>query len=158
MPQTYSITEPHPSVPTSRPVRLLHGIGGAGNYKRYSTASLTPGTSASGPPSRLSVLPRRPLVCTTGRGGAGNVFRTPASNNDEQRVFSFDEELERQREPSTAIFHIGRGGAGNSVDTMHHVIEGRRPASLASDADSVASSESQLGKKSRKLSQESTRA
>ena len=31
-------------------------------------------------------------------------------------MFSFDEELERQRLAEAPIYHVGRGGVGNAVD------------------------------------------
>src|ERR1700761_1750526 len=49
-----------------------------------------------------------------GRGGAGNMHH--ASHASERPIFSFDEELERQRrmmQHMAPVYHIGRGGAGN---------------------------------------------
>jgi len=56
---------------------------------------------------------------TSGRGGVGNYHRLtaplPAS---ERTIFSFDEELERDRlfhEHHAPVYSVGRGGAGNIV-------------------------------------------
>jgi len=54
----------------------------------------------------------------------------------ERPMFSFDEELERQRrmmEHQTPVYHVGRGGAGNFASE-----EGSRRAS-GSDTSSVSS-------------------
>ena len=34
----------------------------------------------------------------------------------ERAMFSFDEELERQRLAEAPVYHVGRGGVGNAVD------------------------------------------
>jgi len=105
---SYHITEPHPSVPISQ--YLYSGRGGAGNIAHVDPKSLTKGTSASGPASRTSLPPSRSY--TSGRGGAGNLH----AHASERPIFSFDEELERQRrmmEHLAPVYHIGRGGAGN---------------------------------------------
>lgn len=66
-------------------------------------------SSSSGRPSRQ----RKNNYISTGRGGWGNLH--PAS---ETAMFSFDEELEKickAQENMAPVYHIGRGGAGNSV-------------------------------------------
>lgn len=120
----YSITEPHPSVNTSRRTTYLpSGRGGAGNISRYDNSHLTAGPSAKGPAS-ISLLPPTSARALTGRGGAGNVRKPsdassvgrptlngfkPRSSSEsstssvsssdagEQAIFSFDEELARDQ-------------------------------------------------------------
>lgn len=107
----YSVIEPHPSTN----VPIMHtGRGGAGNVVSLRDTVTTAAQSAEGPASlaRLNAHPRKNFL--SGRGGAGNVH-----SFSERAIFSFDEELERQmrREKEVApVFHIGRGGAGNTVD------------------------------------------
>lgn len=110
MSSRYSIVEPHPSV-TPQQQYITTGRGGAGNVVKAPT-SVTRGSDASGPASRASNAslntPRRSYVA--GRGGAGNHIHDPP------RMFSFDEELERQMQQSkhiAPVYHVGRGGAGN---------------------------------------------
>ncbi|KAF2753527.1 hypothetical protein EJ05DRAFT_505160 [Pseudovirgaria hyperparasitica] len=127
--RTYSITEPHPTVPTSH--YIYTGRGGAGNFTK-APANLTPGRTASGPASRIPLTShtRNQSSDTTstsatacepsayyasGRGGAGNLHRFFGSQR-ERAIFSFDEELAVQRrlqERAAPVYHIGRGGAGN---------------------------------------------
>lgn len=129
---SYRITEPHPSVPSSQ--YLYSGRGGAGNLAHVDPKSLTKGTSASGPASRTSLPPTRSYA--SGRGGAGNL----RAHAPERPMFSFDEELERQRrmmEHSAPVYHIGRGGAGNFGSEGS---SGRR-SSAGSDASSASSTD-----------------
>lgn len=153
MSRSYSVTEPHPSIPKSG-AYIMGGRGGAGNYKRYKAEDLTSGPSATGPASRVS-LPqpfKRQSAVPAGRGGAGNMVR-PQEN--EERVFSFDEELVRQRESSTPIYHIGRGGAANWVDESIRPSASTRQGSsgsVSSDDSATSKVRSALGKVSRKFS------
>lgn len=116
MPSFYRITEPHPSVPSTN--YLYSGRGGAGNLTHVNPKNITLGSTASGPASAASNLSRRysaSSYVTVGRGGAGNVHR-----EDERAIFSFDEELERQRrmmENAAPVYMVGRGGAGNIVSS-----------------------------------------
>jgi hypothetical protein len=132
----YHITEPHPSVPASH--TFYAGRGGAGNAMRVNPKTVTQGPDASGPASLIKLTPPPSnSLFTTGRGGAGNVHR-----EKERAMFSFDEELaqqERLREHAAPVYHIGRGGAGNLIDEMHH-----RRASQHS-ASSMTSTESEGG-------------
>ncbi|KAK3714522.1 hypothetical protein LTR37_007828 [Vermiconidia calcicola] len=116
MSRRLSVTEPHPTVPKSG-AYIYGGRGGAGNYKRYTAEDLTSGPSATGPASRISLskLTKRQTAQPTGRGGAGNMFKSSSSDNDE-RVFQFDEEMVKRRELQAPVYHIGRGGAANYVD------------------------------------------
>ena len=56
-------------------------------------------------------------------------------------MFSFDEELDRQRkmmEHQAPVYHIGRGGAGNLVDEMEEKRRTSRSSSgSTSSSDSV---------------------
>ncbi|KAL2132564.1 hypothetical protein VTI74DRAFT_3648 [Chaetomium olivicolor] len=101
---SYTITEPHPTVPQNSYTHS--GRGGLGNFFRAPAT-----TSPSGVPtpatSTTSASTRR---FYSGRGGAGNA--RPAG---ERPVLSFDEEFTRAevREKTATISHVGRGGAGN---------------------------------------------
>ncbi|OJD11607.1 hypothetical protein AJ78_07651 [Emergomyces pasteurianus Ep9510] len=109
----YHLVEPHPSIPRSSRPGMHTSRGGAGNVISLKSTTTTPGQSATGPAS-VTRLDNRPQDrFTSGRGGAGNVH-----SYGERAIFSFDEELERQlrREKEVApVFHVGRGGAGNTV-------------------------------------------
>jgi len=128
MPSNYSVVEPHPTANT-----FVHsGRGGAGNtFKAPKTSS---GSSARGPASLIPSLPQSSSSkFSSGRGGAGNIH--PSS---EKALFSFDEELERQttRERKIkdgAVYHVGRGGAGNMAQ--------RREASKRKDSSSSGESD-----------------
>jgi len=131
--QSYSITEPHPSIPKSNYVHS--GRGGAGNYSHVNPQDITSAQTASGPASIRPLRVTSPAeYFAAGRGGAGNVHRVK-----ERAIFSFDEELERQRrmtEHQAPIYHVGRGGAGNLVDEMRPRMESRSSTSSASSAGS----------------------
>ena len=160
MSRNYSVTEPHPSVPKSGTFVLGSGIGGAGNFKRYTPAEVTQGSNAQGPPSRivLSRAPSSQRPIRVGRGGAGNFVKTPET---EQTMFQFDEEMHARRENQAPVYHIGRGGAANFVN------EGKPSAQrqVSSDASSVSSGssagsarrsiEGAIGKFTRKLTSRS---
>jgi hypothetical protein len=127
MPSLYQITEPHPHTG-----KYVHsGRGGAGNtFKAPKTSN--PST-ARGPASLLGAeLPQTGSKFSSGRGGAGNIH-----NSSERAIFSFDEELERQstREKKMkdgAVWHVGRGGAGNYASS--------RPTSSRKDSSSSSDS------------------
>jgi len=129
MPSRYSVTEPHPTAS-----KFIHaGRGGAGNtFKAPKTSS---GATARGAASLFEHgLPQGNSKFSSGRGGAGNIH--PSS---EKAIFSFDEELERQttRERKIkegAVYHVGRGGAGNFAQT--------KPASASHRKDSSSSGDS----------------
>jgi hypothetical protein len=127
MPSYYSITEPHPSAN-----KYVHsGRGGAGNTFRAPKTSA--GTTAQGPASLFdSDLPTSSSKFSSGRGGAGNIHKS-----SERAIFSFDEELERQntwerKMKDGAVWHVGRGGAGNCTSSL--------PASSRKDSTSSAGS------------------
>ncbi|EEH07334.1 conserved hypothetical protein [Histoplasma capsulatum G186AR] len=109
---SYHLVEPLPSIShTTRPVTHT-ARGGAGNVisLKKTTVSSSQSTTSTGPAAALN---NRPQVRFTGRTGAGNVH-----SYSERAIFSFDEELERQlrREKEVApVFHVGRGGAGNTI-------------------------------------------
>jgi len=115
MPRNFSVVEPHPSV-VNHGGYIGSGIGGAGNYKHYNRAELTPGPSAQGPAARIPLKKRPDRVVPCGRGGAGNMRRV--TNSPEPEMFQFDEEMMKQRETAAPTYHIGRGGAANFVDEM----------------------------------------
>ena len=97
------IAEPSPLRTAGR--YYTSGRGGAGNYHRLESATLPP------PPTTLPNA--HPHRFFGGRGGAGNVRPT-----SERTIFSFDEELERDRlfhEHHAPVYSVGRGGAGNIV-------------------------------------------
>jgi hypothetical protein len=83
------------------------GRGGAGNYRRLSSGSLSSSPPTTSMPSSTST------IFFGGRGGVGN-----AKPKTERAMFSFDEELERDRlfhQHHAPVYSIGRGGAGNVV-------------------------------------------
>lgn len=132
MPSRYSVTEPHPTAS-----KFIHsGRGGAGNT--FKAPKTTSGANARGPASLFEAgLPSGNSKFSSGRGGAGNIH--PSS---EKAIFSFDEELERQstrerKMKEGAIYHVGRGGAGNFAKT--------KPASSRKDSSSSADSDASSG-------------
>lgn len=85
------------------------GRGGAGNYRKVSPSDLV-GRVPSAVPIPSSTSSK---LFFGGRGGAGNAH--PVT---ERAMFSFDEELERDRlihEHHAPVYSIGRGGKGNLV-------------------------------------------
>jgi len=139
---SYSIIEPHPSIPPTQRY-ITTGRGGAGNAHR-TPSTITRGSEASGPPSRLTSSthkPSPPSTFSTGRGGAGNIKHAPS----ERAIFSFDEELEREMrsEAKAPVYHAGRGGAGNVVSAMPMPMSSyARRKSDESDGSSARSSSS----------------
>ena len=133
------ITEPSPSLP---PTRLYHaGRGGAGNYHRLPTST----TTLPQPPT--STIPSYSASHNffSGRGGSGNVH-----SPSERTIFSFDEELERDRimaDHQAPVYSVGRGGAGNIVPnpagtlctrtTTRGSVESDRSNSSAGSTDSA---------------------
>lgn len=115
------------------------GRGGAGNYRRLTTAPITTAPIPTPQPTSSS------RFFFGGRGGAGNV--KPKS---ERAIFSFDEELERDRlfhEHHAPVYSIGRGGAGNivpceAIATRSHYSGGSMPSSAESSPRSSTSSSS----------------
>lgn len=106
----YRVIEPHPSVPhTSRPA-VYTGRGGCGNVISLKNTKTTPSRTATGPASLTRLDSRSPSTFVSGRGGAGNVHRS-----SERAIFSFDEELERDLRRAAPVYHVGRGGAGNTI-------------------------------------------
>jgi len=132
---SYRITEPHPSVPASHYIHA--GRGGAGNVSYVDPKTLTDGANASGPASRTNLKNTSSApYFPSGRGGAGNMTYT----GGERPIFSFDEELERQRrmqQHQAPVYHVGRGGAGNFA------YEQKR-ASSTSSAESATSGRNSL--------------
>ncbi|KAF2399661.1 hypothetical protein EJ06DRAFT_478254 [Trichodelitschia bisporula] len=128
----YKITEPHPSVPRS--AYMTAGRGGAGNITHVNAKDLTAGATASGPASLRPIKPHSSdAYFAAGRGGAGNLHR-----ERERAIFSFDEELERQRkmmEHQAPIFY-GRGGQGNLV---HEERRGSSHSDASADTASTRS-------------------
>ena len=120
----YQVTEPHPTT-----TKYIHaGRGGQGNT--FKAPKTTDGATARGPASLFGgVIPTSTHKFSSGRGGAGNIHEP-----SERAIFSFDEELERQTSRMTqekkegAVWHVGRGGAGNLAAT--------RPASGRKDSSS----------------------
>lgn len=102
---TIQITEGSPVLDTGAYYHA--GRGGAGNYRRLSSSYLSSSPPVTTVPSSTS------KVYFGGRGGAGNV-----KPKTERAMFSFDEELERDRlfhQHHAPVYSIGRGGAGNVV-------------------------------------------
>jgi hypothetical protein len=144
MPQ-YRVIEPHPS--TAR-AAMHTGRGGAGNVVSLRGTVTTPAQSAEGPPSlvRLDAHPSKNFM--SGRGGAGNVHSI-----SERAIFSFDEELERQlrREKEVApVFHIGRGGAGNTIDPESFDLAWKRRAGSVGSTASFGSTAERVIQRARR--------
>jgi len=117
------ITEQLPS-----PRTYHSGRGGAGNYH-----TLTANPIPSPPPTASHLKSSsQTSYYRSGRGGAGNVH-----SSSERMLFSFDEELERDRlfhEHHAPVYSIGRGGAGNivpadAISTRSHYSGGSAAAS-----------------------------
>ncbi|KAI9769270.1 MAG: hypothetical protein M1840_004399 [Geoglossum simile] len=107
---SFRITEPLPSVPATN---YIHGgRGGAGNYRRVDPTKRVSSTVAiSSRPASVDNRSQHSGVYSCGRGGAGNMYP-----DSERAMFSFDEELTRERareEDAAPVYHVGRGGAGN---------------------------------------------
>jgi hypothetical protein len=100
------------SIPTYTAGRYYgSGRGGAGNYHRLAATTLPAPPTTMPAPSAASCSSRY----FAGRGGAGNVH-----DSSERTVFSFDEELERDRlfhSHHAPVYSVGRGGAGNIVSS-----------------------------------------
>jgi hypothetical protein len=133
MSRNYSITEPHPSVPST--MYAGYGRGGAGNVAKVNPKNITNGANAEGPASltKLRVAPANAYFAA-GRGGAGNMH-----HEKERAMFSFDEELARQQklmEHQAPYYHVGRGGAGNAVDEL----EKRRSSASSNESTRSAGS------------------
>jgi len=132
---TYRITEPHPSVPATHYIHS--GRGGAGNISHIDPKVVTSAQEATGPASRTTLNPKQSNpYYTAGRGGAGNIHFT----GSERPMFSFDEELERQRrmmEHQAPVYHVGRGGAGNYASETAAQLS--RRGSSGTDASSASS-------------------
>lgn len=82
------------------------GRGGAGNYRRLNSSFLS-----SPPETTIPASTSTSKVFFGGRGGVGNI-----KPKTERAMFSFDEELERDRlfhQHHAPVYSIGRGGAGN---------------------------------------------
>jgi hypothetical protein len=107
---SYTITEPHPTVPKNSYTHS--GRGGAGNFFRAPET-----TAPSGVPSRTPVAPAATTSTRfySGRGGAGNIHSAA-----ERQTLNFDEEFQRAevRDKTSAYTHVGRGGAGNIFSSL----------------------------------------
>ncbi|TVY78398.1 hypothetical protein LSUE1_G008916 [Lachnellula suecica] len=125
----YQVTEPHPTMNA-----YAHsGRGGAGNF--YKAPKTSNPSSARGPASLFETgLPQSSSKFSSGRGGAGNIH-----HSSERPIFSFDEELERQstrerKMKEGAVWHVGRGGAGNWISTSATQSSSRKDSSSSSDS------------------------
>lgn len=127
---TYSVTEPHPTLPKNRYAHC--GRGGVGNSFRVPATST--GATAKGPASLFTHgLPQSDSKFSSGRGGAGNIRAS-----SEKAVFSFDEELERQNTRERkfqegAVWHTGRGGVGNWASSQPRSQRKHSTSSTGSD-------------------------
>jgi len=120
------------------------GIGGRGNYKKITKieASAAPSTSSrtATPTYSHPSLSSQPQTFPSGRGGVGN-----RSITSESAIFHFDEELERLRrnqDMQAPVYHVGRGGAGNSHDER---MRGRNGSIISTESEG---DETGMGKKS----------
>jgi len=113
------------------------GIGGAGNYRKLTTVEL-----ATPKPKNLD-LKSQPRPFYGGRGGIGN-----AHSASERAIFSFDEELQRdklRRDSIAPMYAVGRGGAGNIIHNDDEAI-------ASGDEDENVSAEGSI----RRLSESTT--
>ncbi|KLU88832.1 hypothetical protein MAPG_07815 [Magnaporthiopsis poae ATCC 64411] len=103
---SYTINEPHPTVPQNSYVHS--GRGGAGNIFRVSSAT----TPAAGIPTKAASTNTSSTSAShfySGRGGAGNAHQA-----SERIPMSFDAEYaDAARHASASSGYVGRGGAGN---------------------------------------------
>jgi Protein of unknown function (DUF3602) len=170
MPSSYRITEPHPTIPSTR--YIYSGRGGAGNFSHVNPKNLTAGPDASGPASRKPLpgsqakksqqqqqqsqqstsSPSSDKISSAahdnyysaGRGGAGNM-QNPYY--PERPIFSFDEELERQKkiqEQMAPHYHVGRGGAGNFGAVSAPALGDRRNSQWSSESASSVDSDNSV--------------
>ncbi|KAI5805873.1 hypothetical protein EDC01DRAFT_777761 [Geopyxis carbonaria] len=127
------ITEPTPLVASNR---LYHaGRGGAGNYHRLPSTLPAPPTTVE----TTHIAPPPSNNYFGGRGGAGNVHTA-----GERAIFSFDEELERDRlfhEHHAPVYSVGRGGAGNFVPSDNISTRSHYSASESGSPRSSSSTE-----------------
>ncbi|KAJ5544721.1 hypothetical protein N7535_006891 [Penicillium sp. DV-2018c] len=106
----YRVVEPHPSVPHAGRPAVYTGRGGSGNIVSLKNTKTTDSRTATGPASLTRLDFRTQDTFISGRGGAGNVH-----SSSERAIFSFDEELERDLRRVAPVYHVGRGGAGNTM-------------------------------------------
>ncbi|KAL8371686.1 hypothetical protein RB595_001474 [Gaeumannomyces hyphopodioides] len=106
---SYTINEPHPTVPQNSYAHS--GRGGAGNTFRVSTATTPPAgipTKATAPTTTSSSSSSATRFYS-GRGGAGNAHQA-----SERVAMSLDAEYaDAARHASASKGYVGRGGAGN---------------------------------------------
>jgi hypothetical protein len=131
---SYTVTEPHPTVPKGSYARS--GRGGAGNFFRAPAT-----TPAAGVPTTAKPAAPAQERFYSGRGGAGNAH--PPSDRP---LMSFDEQYKLQSHiECRASGHVGRGGAGNvyaSGSVAPVTPGGRRKDSDASSRHSNSSASS----------------
>ncbi|RPA98581.1 hypothetical protein L873DRAFT_1687058 [Choiromyces venosus 120613-1] len=132
------------------------GRGGAGNYRRLPSTTSLPATITAALPATITTTPPTPYVFFGGRGGAGNI--KPKS---ERAMFSFDEELERDRlfhEHHAPVYSIGRGGAGNIVPSEAIATRSHYSVSPAGSPDSSPRSSTSSASSSPRFSSHSLRS
>ncbi|KAI9809137.1 MAG: hypothetical protein M1825_002427 [Sarcosagium campestre] len=136
MSPSYRVTEPHPHVSTS----YMHtGRGGAGNKVSTATRNARSGSPPANVLSPEAHLHSSSSRFTTGRGGAGNAH----SAAEQRAIFSFDEEIDRQRaavEHAAPVVHVGRGGAGNIAHSIRGSVDSEGRPSYDSAFSGFASS------------------
>ncbi|KAL2023804.1 hypothetical protein VTK56DRAFT_1071 [Thermocarpiscus australiensis] len=108
---SYTITEPHPTVPMNSYTHS--GRGGLGNFFRAPATTSPSGVPTPATTSTTTRTTSRSFY--SGRGGAGNAHAA-----GERPVLSFDEEFTRAevRDKTATISHVGRGGAGNIFSSL----------------------------------------
>ncbi|RPB13371.1 hypothetical protein P167DRAFT_553111 [Morchella conica CCBAS932] len=115
------------------------GRGGAGNYRRLTSSFYSSTPPATTIPTTTPATTPHTQVFFGGRGGAGNI-----KPKTERAMFSFDEELERDRlfhQHHAPVYSIGRGGAGNVVPAHSNTVstEPDSPRSSTSSTCSIRS-------------------
>jgi hypothetical protein len=117
---TLHLTEPHPSVPSHKSTAYLHsGRGGAGNYRAHKPSTLTPGPDATGPASRIPLIPRGSQTSTaySQHPSSTHTQAYPAPAPAHRRSSS-----SAASHPAADRFVAGRGGAGNVRDVSERAI------------------------------------
>ncbi|KAH6655819.1 hypothetical protein BKA67DRAFT_250258 [Truncatella angustata] len=125
---SFTVTEPHPTVPQGSYTRA--GRGGAGNFFRAPAT-----TPASGVPTIAKPLPPSSSRFYSGRGGAGNAHAAKDRN-----AVSFDEQFKLQSHiEARPTGYVGRGGAGNHYSDSSATPAHRKDSDAASHRSNSSS-------------------
>lgn len=118
--------------PAPHTVYYHTGIGGAGNYRKLTSAEI------ASPKTKSHDVKPTPRPFYGGRGGVGNAHAA-----SERAMFSFDEELKRdqlRRESVAPMYAVGRGGAGNIVPSEEEGSDGEERVSMEGSIARISTS------------------